>query len=28
VVAANGPERDYSTMIQPIEQRAGVIVGG
>jgi len=28
VVATNGPERDYSTMIQPIERRAGVIVGG
>lgn len=28
VVAANGPDRDYSTMIQPIERRAGVIVGG
>jgi 3-hydroxyisobutyrate dehydrogenase-like beta-hydroxyacid dehydrogenase len=28
VVEANGPERDYSTLILPLERRAGVVVGG
>ena len=28
VVEANGEERDYSTLILPLERRAGVVVGG